>query len=318
MNIIEPSAILYPADIDISETAVLKKLELYGRVAYKSEDKITDDSTTKFIQNIIKSGHESVLEHHVHHFVVEGSVDIAEAFHILDNTIGFHITNIMYNTYIVSMNTRTLSDAKRRLPKLNLVESLFSTALKQYPTLYKDLEHLSFWDDCLVQAVLIVENTVKTLVSRIEQALHVSRSVRLICDRGVSHEFVRQRLGSPTQESTRYCNYSKKGMTVIDPFFWQKDSIEYNMWYSAMEAAEAAYNALMSRGCTPQQARSVLPNSLKTELIFTTNLKQWQYILNLRTQPNCHPQMIQLMKLILLPQFQQEFPGMFEFPIVEE
>lgn len=183
MKIIKPSfEIMTP----INGLEILKHIERCGRVCYKSEDRITDDSCIKFVGNIIKRGHEAVLEH-------------------------FNFT------------------------------------------------------------------------------------VKFIVDRGVSHEIVRHRVASYSQESTRYCNYSKDGfgkeITVIEPLFFERESEAWANWYKGCAAAEDAYFTLIKEGATPQEARSVLPNSLKTELVMTANLREWRHFLKLRTAPDSHPQM---------------------------
>lgn len=105
-----------------------------------------------------------------------------------------------------------------------------------------------------------------------------SVTVRIICDRGVSHEIVRHRLASYTQESTRYCNYTKgkfgSEITVIEPCFWSPDDEKYQVWKQTIEQIEASYNKLIELGATPQEARSILPNSLKTEIVITMNLRE--------------------------------------------
>ncbi len=199
VRVIDPSvSILYP---DEQEPDVLKRLEEYGRTAYKSEDKITPDSAERFIEKIIRNGHESVLE-------------------------------------------------------------------------------------------------------------HVSITVRFICDRGVTHELVRHRIAAYTQESTRYCNYGQTGITVIKPCFWRDEPFNYDCWRQAMEMAEKAYQYLIDNGATPQQARSVLPNSLKTEIITTMNIREWRHVFKLRTAPAAHPQMQQVMRM-LLDQMKDRFPVLF-------
>lgn len=199
MNIVLPShEIIDPIDGD----AILRKLELCGRVAYKSEDRITPDSAKRFVAALLRSGYESVIE-------------------------------------------------------------------------------------------------------------HVSIRVRFICDRGVTHELVRHRLAAYTQESTRYCNYSKMGMTFIKPCFWADFTEGYWEWMHAMRDAEARYNQLIACGSTPQQARPVLPNSLKTEIICTANLREWRHILRLRTAKDVHPQMRELM-LPLLQEFKSRIPIIFD------
>lgn len=135
----------------------------------------------------------------------------------------------------------------------------------------------------------IVENDHTAMIE------HFSITVKFICDRGVSHEIVRHRLCSFAQESTRYVNYSKKGVTYIRPYFWKEDSDAYNIWLNAMSEAEYSYNSLIASGATPQEARSVLPNSVKTEIIVTANLREWANIFKLRTAKAAHPQMREVM-----------------------
>lgn len=206
MQIVKPShTILTP----ISVEAAYGSIERAGRTAYKSEDKITLDSSVPFIKAIIKRGHESVLEHY-------------------------------------------------------------------------------------------------------------SFSVRFICDRGVTHEIVRHRLCAFTQESTRYCNYSKNGVTFIEPPFWDHESDKYRAWKDHMINSELAYNDLIEWGATPQEARSVLPNSLKTEIVVTANVREWRHILKLRTDKSAHPQMRELM-IPLLQELHEKLPVLFsDIPVPED
>ena len=129
---------------------------------------------------------------------------------------------------------------------------------------------------------------------------HASMTVKFIVDRGVSHELVRHRLASFAQESTRYCNYSKakfgEEITVIRPL-WLKDELAMDIWEAACENAESAYFRLLHEGWTPQQARSVLPNSLKTEVIMTANMREWRHFFRLRAAGETgapHPQMLEV------------------------
>ena len=132
---------------------------------------------------------------------------------------------------------------------------------------------------------------------------HEKISVRVVCDRGVSHEIVRHRIASYSQESTRYCNYSKekfgKELTFIKPVFWEEDSKEYQLWKNLMKKTEASYNELIEMGAAPQEARSILPNSLKTEIVITMNLREWRHFFRLRTSKKAHPQMRQISRMIL-------------------
>ena len=185
---------------------VIKKIELCGRVCYKSEGKIKEGSAEKFVAAIIRNGHESVIE-------------------------------------------------------------------------------------------------------------HVSFTVKFIVDRGVSHEMVRHRLASYSQESTRYCNYSKGQfngeITVIEPCFLVPGTEGYNMWYRACQMAEQYYFSMLDWGCSPQEARAVLPNSLKTELVMTANIREWRHFLKLRTSPAAHPQMREVANL-LLKELKVKIPVVFD------
>lgn len=212
MKLIKPYyEILTPIDGD----RILKSIEAAGRTCYKSENKITPVSAIIFIKRIIKSGHESVIEH----------------------------------------------------------ESI---------------------------------------------------SVRFICDRGFTHELVRHRLAAFSQESTRYCNYSG-GVTFIippwtdiyqgeyggSPYCWPVPYTPEQLWFSAMLEAEGLYIRLLKEGWSPQQARSVLPNSLKTEIVMTANLREWRHVLKLRTSKAAHPQMRELM-IPLLNELTKQIPVVFD------
>lgn len=203
MKIIEPSVELINSP---SYSGLLSLIELAGRTCYKSESKITEDSAEKFVRNILKRGHEAVIEH--------GSV-----------------------------------------------------------------------------------------------------TVRFTCDRGVSHEIVRHRLASYCQESTRYCNYSKESfggeISFVRPSTMAKGSVAMPQWIAACKQAEFSYFAMLDYGCTPQEARSVLPNSTKTEVVMTANMREWRHFLRLRTAPAAHPDMREVAKM-LLTEMQTRYPAFFE------
>lgn len=209
MKTIMPSAEILD---QINGEEIIKSIERYGRVCYKSENKITSDSARKFIANIIASGHESVIEHE-------------------------------------------------------------------------------------------------------------KVSVRIICDRGVSHEIVRHRIASYSQESTRYCNYSKdkfsNELTFIKPCFWEENSEQYQIWKAMMCEIEKSYLQLIKEGVEPQEARSVLPNSLKTEIIVTMNLREWRHFFQLRTSKRAHPQMREI-AVPLLKEFQSRIPVIFDDILAED
>lgn len=216
MILVKPShEILTPVDGD----RILRSIEAAGRTCYKSETKITNKSAKPFVALIIKSGHESVIEH----------------------------------------------------------ESL---------------------------------------------------SVRFVCDRGVTHELVRHRLAAYSQESTRYCDYGGKyscpqvsfiipPWTDIIPGTYLTDEdlpVDGNSghyWALAMLNAERMYSTLRQHEWSPQQARSVLPNSLKTEIVMTANLREWRHVMKLRTSRAAHPQMRELM-LPLLMEMKEQIPVVFD------
>lgn len=132
---------------------------------------------------------------------------------------------------------------------------------------------------------------------------HCSFTVKFICDRGVSHEIVRHRLAAYCQESTRYCNYSKEGfgseITVIKPCFWNEDDDLFDLWHNLCAMAERQYLYMLECGATPQEARSVLPNSLKTEVVMTADIREWRHFLKLRCSPAAHPQMREVAMILL-------------------
>lgn len=166
------------------------------------------------------------------------------------------------------------------------------------------------------------ENFVAGIIKRGHESVleHVSFSVKFIVDRGVSHELVRHRLASYSQESSRYCNYSKEKfgneITVIEPCFMTEGSNGYGVWKDACLYAEEAYFELLNRGRTPQETRSVLPNSLKTEIVMTCNIREWRNVLKLRTSTAAHPQIREVM-IPLLQELKEKIPVAFD-DIMEE
>ena len=149
------------------------------------------------------------------------------------------------------------------------------------------------------------EKFVAGIIKRGHEAVleHYSFTVKFICDRGVSHEIVRHRMASYCQESTRYCNYSKEGfdgeITVIRPSFLTEGTPGWQYWKVACRMAEKSYFELLDWGCSPQEARSVLPNSLKTEVVMTANIREWRHFLKLRCSPAAHPQMREVALILL-------------------
>ena len=164
---------------------------------------------------------------------------------------------------------------------------------------------------------------VKMLINNGHEAMieHSSLSVKFIVDRGVSHELVRHRIASFAQESTRYCNYSKdkfgNEITVILPCFFDtgmgilSNSLVYQEWKLACECAEERYFNLLKMGATPQQSRTVLPNSLKTEITITANYREWRNFFILRTAEASHPQMREI-TIPLLKELKTLIPIIFD------
>ena len=160
---------------------------------------------------------------------------------------------------------------------------------------------------------------------------HSMLTVRFICDRGVSHELVRHRLASVSQESTRYCNYSGDVTFILPLYLKEGRDLYYNTehddgagslvqnlevnkfgtWCNSMQSAATAYNTMLQWGASPQEARAVLPNSTKTEVVMTANLREWRHILKLRTSKAAHPQMRELM-CPLLKELKASIPVIFD------
>lgn len=161
---------------------------------------------------------------------------------------------------------------------------------------------------------------VSGLISRGHEAMleHFSFTVKFIVDRGISHELVRHRLASFAQESTQYCNYSTDRfgaeITFIKPFFLKENTNAYFAWEQACRTAEGCYFDLLDWGCTPQEARSVLPNSLKTEICMTANLREWRHFFMLRAADqtgSAHPQMKEV-TVPLLKELKSLIPIVFD------
>lgn len=161
----------------------------------------------------------------------------------------------------------------------------------------------------------------KLIASGHESVLeHYSFSVKFITDRGVSHEIVRHRIASYSQESTRYCNYAKdkfsNEITVVRPNSLPPGDASY-VWNEAMEVAEMAYLRLISIGISPETARSVLPTCLKTEIVVTMNIREWRHFFKLRTSRRAHPE-IRALARDLLEEMKILLPAFFEDIQVDE
>ena len=164
------------------------------------------------------------------------------------------------------------------------------------------------------------EKMVAALIRSGHEAMleHYSFTVKFICDRGVSHELVRHRVASFAQESSRYCCYAKdkfgKELTFINPCFWEPDSDNYARWFHEMDEAEKTYLAMIESGATPEQARDILPTSIKTEIVMTANLREFRHFFKLRAEGvtgKPHPQMLEI-TIPLLKELKQKVPVVFD------
>jgi thymidylate synthase (FAD) len=277
MKLIKPSFEIWnqPAGLE----GVYKQIERVGRVCYKSEDKITEDSAKPFVDRMIKSGHGAMLEH---------------------GTVYLKVFNVIENSELIDKYKSNKYSVVKEGPEVyNCHGDILYGSCKCITTNYRVLVENGRLDD------------LKYICKPTE--FHEKRiTVHFVCDRGVSHEFVRHRVMSFAQESTRYCNYSKdkfgNELTFIIPC-WIKDleeksylaHAEYHhtkedaskQWYDVCMNSEFVYEDLIRLGWKPQEARAVLPNSLKTELVVTGFTSDWNHFFDLRARGTTgapHPQ----------------------------
>lgn len=208
-------------------------------------------------------------------------------------------------------------------------------AIKPYTQIYKDFDGQKVLQKieaaartCYKSEGKIQEGSAAKLVAGLiksgHEAMleHASVTVKFVVDRGISHELVRHRLASFAQESTRYCNYSKDNfgseITFIIPDYLEYKSEGWNIWKESMKQAEDAYFKMLDFGLSPQQARAVLPNSLKTEVVMTANLREWRHFFKLRalgTTGKPHPQMLEV-AVPLLEDMKNLIPVVFDDLVV--
>lgn len=161
------------------------------------------------------------------------------------------------------------------------------------------------------------ERFIASIIKRGHESVieHEKLTVRFVCDRGVSHEIVRHRIASYSQESTRYCNYSgdKFGneLTFIDTSFWEEGSVNKELWKETLAFIEKKYFQMLEEGAAPQEARSILPNSLKTEIVVTMNFREWRHFFRMRCDKAAHPQMREI-AIPLLEELKAKLPVLFE------
>lgn len=263
MKIVKPSFEIWEQSAGLE--GVYKQIEKVGRVCYKSEDKITEDSAKPFVDRMIKSGHGAMLEH--------GTVYLAMPMETILPIEANGWGKYTKNPYSKGFKVCEIDGQKRVAVTTNL----------------RVLVENGWLDDLQY----ICEPT----------EYHERRvTVHFVCDRGVSHEFVRHRVMSFAQESTRYCNYSKDKfggeITFVLPNWmtspiWDENDKAGHIFLQTMKISEDVYLELLSEGWQPQQARAVLPNSLKTELVVTGFTSDWNHFFDLRARGTTgapHPQ----------------------------
>lgn len=282
MRLIKPSFEIIEQKPGID--GLLQHIERCGRTCYKSEDKITEESAPKFVDMLVKRGHTAMVEHGTvylkYSITLEGSMNMANKYHFNK-----------YSTVTIGSEPLCGGEPQEYKDKFNGHTYAYIT------TNYRVLLQNDWLDDLKYQCEP-TEHHVKRI------------TVKFTCDRGVSHEFVRHRVFSFAQESTRYCNYSKdkfgKECTFIIPcwlglpegsvsspeipIFRERHGNVVGIFLNNLYWAEANYFDLLEQGWIAQQARAVLPNSLKTELIMTGTIEQWEGFFKLRCAKDAHPQ----------------------------
>jgi thymidylate synthase (FAD) len=261
INVIKPSYEI------LDNSNAYKIIELAGRLCYKSEDKITEESYRPFIENLLKRKHYAVLEH--------GWITVILSKEIWEEVYSHNPKFLYLKDNTVSGNVRAWIEYLELFPNhyiqvcLNLEYDLF-------------FKYVEYELEDLYECDVLDKNPVI--------------SVRFIHDRAFTHELVRHRIASYCQESQRYVNYSKEkfgGLTFIEPIFSTPEQMA--IWHKAMMNASDDYLRLIELGAPPQEARTVLPNSTKTEIIITATEEEWKHIFELRCATAAHPAMRQVM-----------------------
>ena len=274
----------------ISEKDPLKKIEIAGRTCYRSELVITDGSAEKFFNRLVVNHHYAMFEHAFFVFRVPYAVYMAaRAYKHLNATEAENVGGDA-KRWLVSGNLRAIKESG-----FDALTGAFQDNIALLLYCKPDYRR---WKGTGGTATTPVDFEALPDKTPEEIAAHRYTTMRFTTDRGVSHELVRHRLFSFAQESTRYCNYTKAQfscMQFIKPAgydYWNTDMQEFTRL--AFEDAEKYYNRLIACGASAQQARAVLPNGLKTEVIVTGNDAEWQHFFNLRSRGTTgapHPDM---------------------------
>lgn len=301
MKIVTPSVEIMRTGLETEFMTPEQFIEKVGRTCYKSEDKITDDSAAKFVGNLIKRGHEAMIEHWslvVNPFPNWYTTLVADWNDLLHRgrlRPYLRFTDMVINDMrrcIVSGNMRAWRDfIKSCVDVYGGVPQYMWGMIREYPIFFPE-----FQEYVRVEEPINVLHPIEiSYLTETERRVHQNVTMKFICDRGVSHEMVRHRVASFAQESTRYCNYSgdKFGgeITVVRPSWCGEGTNLYDIWKERCLKAEEAYFNLLAASGVPQEARSVLPNSTKTEIIVTMNLDGWDHFFGLRDDPAAQPDM---------------------------
>lgn len=303
-----------PSVTQITETDPFRKIEIVGRTCYKSSSAMTDETAKKFFSQLVNRHHYAMVEHATFVFLInKDKNDINPRITIpminylgtsycqynnagvIETTHGFlHITETS-KRILISGNLRAIIESGSEL----LTRALYSynkdlVYSRDYIPYYvrEELDTYNFTPtDCFGRTVCVLPD-ISTLsdITKEEFMAHFYMTLHFITDRGVTHEMVRHRPMSFAQESTRYCNYSKDQfgheISCITPAHFDEWD-ETTQWHfiTTLEEAEAGYFALLEQdNRTPQEARAVLPTTLKTEIICTANAKEWNHFFNLRSR----------------------------------
>lgn len=314
MKIVKPSTVLLHTGYETDLMTPEQLIEKVGRTCYKSEDRITAASAKTFVSNLIKRGHEAMIEHYSPIFMA--NPDTYEEF--VDNwEMLLHNGNLKMEDRlrpflrftdwttengvcrcIISGNMRAWRDyAKACKEAFGFLPAYLCSPIKLFPTFFPEFQ--DFDPDVGIDNVL-QQISVNQLLGEVEHGVHHDITAKFVCDRGVTHEMVRHRTSSFAQESTRYCNYSlgkfDNSITVVEPYFIGQARLKGNqeiidIWKAGCERDEKDYFKLLESGVAPQDARSKLPTCLKAEIIMTTNLYGWKHFTDLRCAPDAQPDM---------------------------
>lgn len=312
MKIIKPSFQVCERD---EQRGGLKIIEQAGRLCYKSEDKSTEHSADGFVKGLIRRKHLSVLEHGDMIFEISDNHiydNVADSLQMIRNygiaAPMLEMTKIGYRL-IISGNIRAW------LELFNIGSLAGRYFIGYFDKVF--LEGSVFEDKDAEPDPRVRQIHYSDLIDPLEKLAHLRQTVKFVVDRGITHEFVRHRTMSPSQESTRYCNYSDgrfgNEITVIEPCFLTPGTEIYNLWKRKCMSDEVAYFTLLNMGLQPQEARDVLPHSTKAELMMTGTLRSWYHFFDLRARQvsgPVHPQAAEV-AVPLFELFKERYPGVF-------